>query len=115
MEFVSKSPAYDDGRMIRLYPSPESRFSDENQNHGILLRRIIPIHIETTTHHSANLNSLHFFNPQRISAVDPTILFTKKNSKARREAVNEGGEAIAKNKGFSTSGTRSWRYWPGRV
>ncbi|WZY74009.1 hypothetical protein YC2023_006249 [Brassica napus] len=61
--------------MIRLYPLPDSRSSDENQNCGILL----------------------FFNPQRISAVDP------------REAANKGGEAIAKNEGFSTSGTRSWR------
>ncbi|KAH0943932.1 hypothetical protein HID58_003569 [Brassica napus] len=60
--------------MIRLYPLPDSRSSDENQNCGILL----------------------FFNPQRISAVDP------------REAANKGGEAIAKNEGFSTSGTRSW-------
>ncbi|KAH0910672.1 hypothetical protein HID58_033993 [Brassica napus] len=36
--------------------------SDENQNCGILL----------------------FFNPQRISAIDPTILFTKKNSSTAR-------------------------------
>ncbi|KAL4335356.1 hypothetical protein GQ457_07G016600 [Hibiscus cannabinus] len=74
----------------------------------LTVHRLLPTMIEVSSTTSP------FFKPHKSSAVDPATLFTK-NSNAPVEAANDGGDAMARKEGFSTSGSRNWRYCPGKV